>query len=428
MNDILNLIPHYGYILIFALLTIELMGVPFLPGELLMVYCGFLVFKGELNIVLVCIASILGVSTGLTASYFIGRKLGASFFAKYGAKVHLGPDKMEKISKLINKYGMTLIVFICFIPGLKHIIGYFSGTSEMSYKKYAIGAYSGAIIWSITFATIGKLLGSNWSEFHKYIIKYLIIGAIIFVIGISIFYILKIYKEKIKEIIKGAVLTLLKVFHSLGRIRAVVLIAAVVCILLVDAFVNIVQGLLSNQFAPFNQITYYIVQQIFGNSNIFSLIFKAISFLELGVMYAIIPLIAIIYILYKSKYKEIEIKYTIITICGGYIIEHILLYIFKFLSSYSNVFSNIFNVSCFNVVVIYGFLFYVIIRTINKKIIRRILIVVFLVMCMLAGIAQLFFGGTLSELLAGYSLGGAWLTLNVILLEVNKILPNLKDK
>ncbi|MGL5764010.1 MAG: DedA family protein, partial [Sarcina sp.] len=147
MNNILNLIPHYGYLLVFVLLTIELMGVPFLPGEILIVYCGFLVFKGDLNFVLLTITAALGVSTGLTISYIIGSKLGTPFFEKYGPKIHLGPDKMEKVSGLLNKYGMTLIFFICFIPGLKHVIGYFSGTSSMTYKKYALGAYTGSIVW-----------------------------------------------------------------------------------------------------------------------------------------------------------------------------------------------------------------------------------------------------------------------------------------
>ena len=277
MSDILNLVSQYGYILVYILLTIELMGVPFLPGEILLVYCGFLVFQGKLNIILLCIVATLGVSSGLTLSYFIGHKLGEPFFAKYGSKFHLGPDKMEKMSKLLNKYGTTLIVFICFIPGLKHIIGYFAGTSKMSFKRYALGGYIGAIIWSITFAIVGNLLGSNWSEFHKYIIKYLIIGATIFLILICIFYILKIYKTQIINFIEKTVITLLDTFHSLGRIRVVVLLSAVICILLVDAFVNIIQGLLSNQFVPFNQITYYIIQRIFANSIIFNPIFKTLA-------------------------------------------------------------------------------------------------------------------------------------------------------
>lgn len=426
MDAILNLVSQYGYILVFVLLAIELMGVPFLPGEILVVYCGFLVYQGKLNFILLLITVILGVITGLTSSYFVGKKLGAPFFKKHGAKIHLGPDKMDKISKLINKYGSVLIMFICFIPGLKHIIGYFSGASSMRFKKYAIGGYLGAVLWGITFVSIGDLLGSNWALFHKYIIKYLVVGAILVVVVIGIFYVLKIYKDKIIEFIKKSVLKLLKIFHSLGKIRIFVLATAVVCILLVDAFVNIVQGLLSNQFSPFNEITYYIIQRLFSKYGLYSIVFKTTSIIESNIMYIIVPILLIIYLWYKSKNRIIEIKYTLITICGGFIIEYILLYIFKLISMYVPIFNNIFNLNCYNVAVVFGFLFYILVKAAKRKIVNRGLIVLFIFICVLSGIAQLFFGNTLSEILAGFSLGGTWLTLNIILLEVSKVLPNTK--
>lgn len=430
MNYILSLIPHYGYILVYALLSVELLGIPFLPGELLIVYCGFLAFKGELNVVLLTLTSILGVCTGLTVSYFIGKKLGTPFFDKYGSKIHLGPDKMEKMSKLINKYGSVLIFFICFIPGLKHIIGYFSGTSSMNFKKYAIGGYLGSIFWSLTFVTVGYSLGNNWNQFHKYIIKYLIIGAIILVIAISIFYILKIYRKQIFNFIQQIILKLLDIFHSLGRIRLVVLGAAILCILLVDGFINIIQGLLSNDITPYNDITYYLIKKIFGNLDPSNIIFKFVNMLELNIVYIVITLILILYILYKSKhkanYKSIEIRYTLITLIGGLILQKVLLYIFNFANGYINIFSNLFDVSCFNAIIIYGFLFYIIIRSIKFKILSKILVVVFLVICILVGLVQIFYNATLSQVLAGYSLGGSWLTINIILLEITKILPKLK--
>lgn len=428
MSFILNLIPQYGYALVFILLAIELMGVPFLPGEILVTYCGFLVFKGELNFALLVITATLGVCTGLTTSYFVGKKLGAPFFEKHGEKIHLGKDRMNKVSALIDRYGTVLIFFICFIPGLKHVIGYFSGISSMKYKRYAIGGYLGAIVWSLTFVTLGDILGNNWSSLHKYVEKYLIVGAIIMIVAISIFYLLRIYKTQIIDFIERAVLRLLRVFHSLGKIRIFVLITAVICILLVDAFVNIIQGLLSNQFTPFNEITDYIIHRIFSNFASSDIIFKAISLLESNIMYIVATVILIIYIYYKSNHKSIEIKYTLITVLGGFLVQQILNYTFKFLSSYMIVLNNIFNMKCFNVIVIYGFVAYVLFKNTKHKVLRKSLIIVFLIISALTGLAAIFFNNSLSEILAGYSLGGAWLTLNIILLEITKILPDLKGK
>ncbi|MGL4449641.1 MAG: DedA family protein, partial [Sarcina sp.] len=87
MSYFLNLVAEYGYILIYVLLTIELMGIPFLPGEILIVYCGFLVYQNKLNFILVVICAAFGVLTGMSLSYFIGKKLGKPFFYKHGKRL-----------------------------------------------------------------------------------------------------------------------------------------------------------------------------------------------------------------------------------------------------------------------------------------------------------------------------------------------------
>ncbi|MGL5766092.1 MAG: DedA family protein, partial [Sarcina sp.] len=266
MSYFLNLVAEYGYILIYILLTIELMGIPFLPGEILIVYCGFLVYQNKLNFILVVLCAAFGVLTGMSLSYFIGKKLGKPFFYKHGKKLHLTHEKMDKFGNLLNKYGTFLIMVICFIPGVKHVIGYLSGISDMKYKKYAPGSFFGAIIWATVFTTIGKLLGDKWQYFHKYIDKYLIVLAIFVIIAVILIYVIKIYREKIIELGKKGIILSIDIFHSLGNLRIVVIIAAVLGVLLVDGFVNIIQGLLSNEFEPFNLITYYLVKTIFGSS------------------------------------------------------------------------------------------------------------------------------------------------------------------
>ena len=51
MGRLTELLDNYGYIIIFLSLFLELIALP-LPGEILMAYCGFLVFQGKLNYIL----------------------------------------------------------------------------------------------------------------------------------------------------------------------------------------------------------------------------------------------------------------------------------------------------------------------------------------------------------------------------------------
>lgn len=76
MQFITALIEHYGYLVLFVSLMLELIALP-LPGEFLMGYSGVLVFQGKLNWFLSVAAAGAGSCTGMTAYYWVGNKLNA---------------------------------------------------------------------------------------------------------------------------------------------------------------------------------------------------------------------------------------------------------------------------------------------------------------------------------------------------------------
>ena len=199
MERLTSLLNNYGYIIIFISLFLELLALP-LPGEILMAYCGFLVFQGKLNYPLSIITAALGAICGITTSYYIGIKLKRKFFENYGKYVHLGPDKLDKISQWFNKFGNKLLTIAYFIPGVRHVTGYVSGITKITFKKFAIHAYLGAVLWTFIFITLGKYLGSNWSNIEKYTSRYLIIAVSVIVIIAAAIYAYKLYYERIKKV------------------------------------------------------------------------------------------------------------------------------------------------------------------------------------------------------------------------------------
>ena len=100
MNSVLGLINNYGYIILFSALVLELIAFP-LPGELMMTYCGFLVYQSKMNWIISILVATAGVIVGITISYFVGTKLGTRFFEKYGSYIHLGPAKIAKNIKVV---------------------------------------------------------------------------------------------------------------------------------------------------------------------------------------------------------------------------------------------------------------------------------------------------------------------------------------
>ena len=64
-------------------------GLP-IPDETLLVFCGYLIFKGKMNPVGIYFAALAGSCCGITLSYFIGRTLGLGVVHRFGK--YLGVD------------------------------------------------------------------------------------------------------------------------------------------------------------------------------------------------------------------------------------------------------------------------------------------------------------------------------------------------
>ena len=199
LKFVIELFNNYGYIVLLIALMLELIAFP-LPGEALMTYCGYVIYEGKMNLTISILIATLGVCIGITLSYFVGKILEVSFFEKYGHYIHMDKNRLDKISIWFEKYGNKLLIGAYFIPGVRHVTGYFSGITEVSYKKFAVNAYIGAFIWTTTFISLGKVLGVNWERYHGLLKKYLLIGSLIIAVIIILIYIYKNYKQKIFKV------------------------------------------------------------------------------------------------------------------------------------------------------------------------------------------------------------------------------------
>ncbi|OIK09944.1 hypothetical protein BIV60_22635 [Bacillus sp. MUM 116] len=225
MGHITTYIDQFGYIVLFVALLLELIAVP-LPGELLMCYSGFLVYQGHLNWWLSIVVAGVGACIGMTISYWVGYKLGTPFFDKYGHRFHMGKDRIENISSWFNKYGNKLLILAYFIPGVRHITGYFSGITKLPFRTYAGFAYTGAFLWVAVFITIGKILGPQWELFHTLIKKYLLIGIVVAVCILAVIYLYKKYKGKLKNAALKIGKRTLAIFRSFNQVEVLTLCTA----------------------------------------------------------------------------------------------------------------------------------------------------------------------------------------------------------
>jgi len=425
---ITELFNHYGYIVLYIALTVELLGLP-TPGETLMTYCGFLVFEGRLGYVASVVTAASGVISGITLSYFLGRKLGSTFFVKYGPYIHLGPEKLDKTSKWFNKYGNGLLVIAYFIPGVRHITGYFSGVTKIPYKKFAINAYIGAFLWTLTFISLGKTLGTNWRKLHGPIKQYLIIGGIIIAVVLICIYIYKSRKKQITGFVDRTLESLINTCQTLGKTRVVLFTCAQAFIVLSILLVVLAKNLWDSEFIRFDRVIVNLTGLVFPQN--FKVPMKFFGSLTSWPVLAAFTILIAIWINIKGKNKMLELIFLLSTVLGGEILEELLRVVFHRLgplglSALKHARFTFPSEQAFMSVVLYGFAAYIIHHYLKTKKLGTTVTFAALIICFLSGLSPIFFKQQYpSDVLAGYAFGDVWLSLNIILLEVFRI---LRDK
>ena len=178
----------YGYFALFGSLVFGIVGLP-IPDETLLTLSGYLVFKGELSFIPTFLTAFSGSICGISLSYAIGRFGGYRFLHKYGHKLHVTDERLGKVDLWYERVGKWMLMIGYFIPGVRHLMALVGGTSKMKYRVFAAYAYSGGILWSLTFVSLGYYLGDSWAEVRHHRLLFAMIAAFIFSLILIFWYV-----------------------------------------------------------------------------------------------------------------------------------------------------------------------------------------------------------------------------------------------
>jgi membrane protein DedA with SNARE-associated domain len=131
-QQVLAWIAQYGYLAIFSLLVLGIVGLP-VPDETLLTFTGYLVFQGHLSLPLAFLSALAGSASGITFSYLLGRYFGLTLIHRYGKYLRITEAHVEKAHAWFRRAGHWSLTFGYFIPGVRHLTAYAAGMSELEY-------------------------------------------------------------------------------------------------------------------------------------------------------------------------------------------------------------------------------------------------------------------------------------------------------
>jgi len=179
---LLNWLSQYGYVGLFGILVFGIIGLP-IPDETLLALAGFFVSEGRLSFVPTILAAFLGSACGISVSYTIGRTAGAAVISRYGHRLFLTPERLARVERWFSSVGAWVLLFGYFIPGVRHLTAIAAGTTKLKLPVFCLFAYSGALLWALTFITLGYFFGKSWGHLSAWAHQTVLIAVVLAVVA-----------------------------------------------------------------------------------------------------------------------------------------------------------------------------------------------------------------------------------------------------
>lgn len=148
----------YGYLLLFAWVLIEQLGIP-LPATPILLASGALTTQHALSFPLALIASVIGCMAADTVWFFIGRRFGYHVL-RILCKLSLEPTLcVRKTQDSFGRRREVTLLIAKFVPGLATLAAPVAGGNGMKLHRFLLFDGIGATLWVGTLLGVGRLFG-----------------------------------------------------------------------------------------------------------------------------------------------------------------------------------------------------------------------------------------------------------------------------
>jgi len=163
---------HMGYGMVVLLMTIESSFIPF-PSEIVIPPAAWRAAEGELHLVGVILAGILGSILGAVINYALAASLGRALlyrFAETRAARFLLIDRksLERAEGFFRKYGNISTFIGRLIPSVRQLISLPAGLVRMDLKSFLFFTTLGSGIWNVILALLGYYLYGQKERLELY--------------------------------------------------------------------------------------------------------------------------------------------------------------------------------------------------------------------------------------------------------------------
>jgi membrane protein DedA with SNARE-associated domain len=174
-----DVIDATGLAGVFILMTLESACVP-IPSEATMLFAGFNVSEGNLTLIGIVTAGVLGNLVGSLVAYAAGY-YGRIELLDRNRLIHINRRHLDSADRWFARHGSATVFWTRMLPIIRTFISLPAGVARMPVGRFAVFTLAGCIPWVLMLAIVGREVGDRWAEWkdHLHYVDYAVLAAIL---------------------------------------------------------------------------------------------------------------------------------------------------------------------------------------------------------------------------------------------------------
>lgn len=164
----------------FVVVLLEVVGLPFIPGETALIAAAVLASQGHGSIVWTIVLAIAAAILGAGISYAVGRRWGRSLLARWPWFERVSKPGVERSDAFFKAHGSKAVVMGRFVPVLRATLGWMAGVGRMALPRFLAANIVGAVAWGLAIGLLAYYVGGAVIRYGTYAIA----GAVVALLAV----------------------------------------------------------------------------------------------------------------------------------------------------------------------------------------------------------------------------------------------------
>ena len=154
-----HFVETYGLWVVFGLVFLEVAGLPFIPGETVLITAAALASQGHGNIVAIICVAIAAAILGALFAYVVGRRWGREALNRWPRFERASRKGIDRSQEFFDRHGGKAVFLGRFVPVVRATLGWMAGIARMPFWRFLVWNVLGAVAWATAVGLLAYYLG-----------------------------------------------------------------------------------------------------------------------------------------------------------------------------------------------------------------------------------------------------------------------------